>query len=199
MIVSQDLSDARPAHNEVPLISMRHQTLLLGLIHPTDKAHAVRLFVMDLDPACRFLELDQSAATKALRVRRVRPRRSCTLCVRIIAVFIIVPPMLPWLPWLALIGCHDWLRCTLARLSSETARRLQGPYKKQQNQIQRDDSIAIADNLLEYSIFAIVDTLLVKYLDVLMQGNSLCACMLCSVSIVEVVVIPLHSHSRSSR
>ena len=164
MIVSQDLSDARPAHNEVPLISMRHQTLLLGLIHPTDKAHAVRLFVVDLDPACRFLELDQSAATKALRVRRVRPRRSCTLCVRIIAVFIIVPPMLPWLPWLALIGCHDWLRCTLARLSSETARRMQGPYKKQQNQIQRDDSIAIADNLLEYSIFAIVDTLLVKYL-----------------------------------
>ncbi len=194
MIVSQDLSDARPAHNEVPLISMRHQTLLLGLIHPTEQAFAVRLFVMDLDPACRFLELDQSAATKALRVRRVRPRRSCTLCVRIIAVFIIVPPMLG-----SLIGFHDWLRCTLARLSSETARRMQGPYKKQQNQIQRDDSIAIADNLLEYSIFAIVDTLLVKYLDVLMQGNSLCACMLCSVSIVEVVVIPLHSHSRSSR
>ncbi len=159
MIVSQDLSDARPAHNEVPHISMKHQTLLLGLIHPTDKAHAVRLFVMDLDPACRFLELDQSAATKALRVRRVRPRRSCTLCVRIIAVFIIVPPMLG-----SLIGFHDWLRCTLARLSSETARRMQGPYKKQQNQIQRDDSIAIADNLLEYSIFAIVDTLLVKYI-----------------------------------
>ena len=148
MILGQDLSDARPAHNEVPLISMRHQTLLLGLIHPTEQAFAVQLFVMDLDPACRFLELDQSAATKALRVRRVRPRRSCTLCVRIIAVFIIVPPMLPWLPWLALIGCHDWLRCTLARLSSETARRLQGPYKKQQNQIQRDDSIAIFHDFL---------------------------------------------------